>query len=122
MNNSNDNNNYVNRRFQKKSIQYGESYILPIEQTKVTASQAKVKKILEETDIKAQEIIDGAENKVQIIIETANKELLIAKNYDYAVINDKVDKAVDEIIEIIDSEHLRVDRFINDYLKSINLE
>ena len=55
-------------------------------------------------------------------IETANKELLIAKNYDYAVINDKVDKAVDEIIEIIDSEHLRVDRFINDYLKSINLE
>ena len=55
-------------------------------------------------------------------IETANKELLIAKNYDYAVINDKVDKAVDEIIEIIDSEHLRVDRFINYYLKSINLE
>ncbi len=55
-------------------------------------------------------------------IETANKELLIAKNYDYAVINDKVDKAVDKIIEIIDSEHLRVDRFINDYLKSINLE
>lgn len=55
-------------------------------------------------------------------IETANEELLISKNYDYAVINDKVDKAVDEIMEIIDSEHLKVDRFINDYLKSINLE
>ena len=55
-------------------------------------------------------------------IETANEELLISKNYDYAVINDKVDKAVDQIIEIIDSEHLKVDRFINDYLKSINLE
>ncbi len=55
-------------------------------------------------------------------IETANDELLISKNYDYAVINDKVDKAVDQIIEIIDSEHLKVDRFINDYLKSINLE
>ena len=74
MNNSNDNNNFANRRFQKKSIQYGESYILPIEQTKVTISQAKVKKMLEETDIKAQEIIDGAENKVQIIIQTANTE------------------------------------------------
>ena len=74
MNNTKDSNNFANRRFQKESIQYGESYILPIEQTKVTASQAKVKKILEETDIKAQEIIDGAENKVQIIIETANTE------------------------------------------------
>ena len=84
MNNSNDSNinsgisnnanNFANKRFQKKSIQYGESYILPIEQTKVTASQAKVKKILEETDIKAQQIIDSAENKVQIIIQTANTE------------------------------------------------
>ena len=85
MNNGNDNNNmmfgsynagnkFTNTRFQKKSIQVGESYVLPIEQTKVTASQAKVKKILEETDVKAQEMIDSAENKVQIIIQTANVE------------------------------------------------
>ena len=74
MNNSNESNSFVNKRFQKKSIQFGESYILPIEQTKVTISQAKVKKMLEETDLKAQEIIDSAENKVQIIVETANTE------------------------------------------------
>ena len=55
-------------------------------------------------------------------IETANKELLIAENYDYAVINNTVDKAVDEIIEIINAEHSRVSRFLNSYLKSIKLK
>lgn len=55
-------------------------------------------------------------------IETANKELLIAENYDYAVINNTVDKAVDEIIEIINAEHSRVSRFLNNYLKSIKLK
>ena len=37
-------------------------------------SQAKVKKILEETDIKAQEILSNAENRSQIVIQTANSE------------------------------------------------
>ena len=72
--NINANNHSGNKRFQKMNIQFGESYVLPIEQTKVTLSQAKVKKMLEETDLKAQEIINGAETKVQIIIETANTE------------------------------------------------
>lgn len=73
MSNSNNNSSSQNR-FNGKSIQYGESYILPIEQSKVTISQAKVKKILEETDAKAQGIVDAAENKSQIIIQTANTE------------------------------------------------
>ena len=63
-----------NNRFEGKDIQYGESYILPIEQSKVTISQAKVKKILEETDSRAQQIIDAAENKSQVITQTANTE------------------------------------------------
>lgn len=63
-----------NNRFQGKQIQFGENYVLPIEQSKVTLSQAKVKKILEETDAKAQEIIDAAESKSKVIIETANTE------------------------------------------------
>ena len=67
-------NSHSNNRFQGKEIQFGESYILPIEQSKVTLSQAKVKKILEETDAKAQQIIDAAENKSQVIIQTANTE------------------------------------------------
>lgn len=61
-------------RFHGKEIQFGESYVLPIEQSKVTLSQAKVKQILEETDVKAQQIIDAAENKTKIIVETANTE------------------------------------------------
>ena len=67
-------NNYGNNRFQGKEIQYGESYVLPIEQSKVTLSEAKVKKILAETDVKAQQIVDAADNKSQIIVQTANTE------------------------------------------------
>ena len=67
-------NSHSNNRFQGKEIQYGESYVLPIEQSKVTLSQAKVQKILEETDAKAQQMVDAADNKSQIIVQTANTE------------------------------------------------
>ncbi len=63
-----------NNRLQAKTVKFGESYILPIEQSKVTLSQAKMKKILEETDVKAQRIVDEADNKSQIIVQTANNE------------------------------------------------
>ena len=52
----------------------GNNYVLPIEQSKVTAQQAKVKRIIEETDAKAQSIINGAENKSTVIVQTANTE------------------------------------------------
>lgn len=68
------NSGHRNNRFQCNEIKIGENYILPIEQTKVTISQAKVKKMLEETDVKAQQIVDAADNKSQIIIQTANTE------------------------------------------------
>ena len=61
-------------RIKSQQIHLGEQFVLPIEQTRVTKSQAKVQQILEETDIKAQEIISQAENKTQIIVETANTE------------------------------------------------
>jgi len=57
-----------------QNIQMGESYVLPIEQTRVTMSQVKVKQILEETDNQAKQIISAADNKSQIIVETANTE------------------------------------------------
>ena len=44
----------------------GENYVLPIEQTRVTRQQAKVQQIIEETDAKAQEIIQNAQNQSQI--------------------------------------------------------
>jgi len=64
----------LSNRIKSGEIQIGSSYVLPIEQTKVTAQQAKVKKIIAETDAKAQKIIDGAENKSQVIVQTANTE------------------------------------------------
>ena len=42
--------------------------------------------------------------------------------YDYIVINDDVELAANEVVSIIDSEHLRVDRVLNDYHKFIGVE
>ncbi len=61
-------------RIKGQEIQVGDSFVLPIEQSRVTRSQAKVQQILEETDAKAQKIISAAESKSQIITETANTE------------------------------------------------
>lgn len=64
----------MSNRIKSNDIQIGSSYVLPIEQSKVTLQQAKVNKIIEETDAKAQQIIDGAENQSNIIVQTANAE------------------------------------------------
>jgi flagellar assembly protein FliH len=64
----------LSNRFKSGEIQIGSNYVLPIEQTKVTAQQAKVKKIIAETDAKAQQIISAADNKSQVIVQTANNE------------------------------------------------
>ena len=70
---SNSHNNNSNRIIGKE-VQFGENYVLPIEQSKVTMSEAKVKKILEDTDAKAQQIVDNAGNKSTIIVQTASNE------------------------------------------------
>ena len=64
----------MSNRIKSNEIQIGQSYVLPIEQSNVTRQQAKVKKIIEETDARAQEIVDAAENKSKIITETANND------------------------------------------------
>lgn len=79
----------MSNRIKSDDIQIGNSYVLPIEQTKVTIQQAKVNKIIAETDAKAQEIIDGAENKSNIIVQTANNEAI-------RIIEDARKKAQDE--------------------------
>ncbi|MBA1394691.1 guanylate kinase, partial [Lactobacillus sp. XV13L] len=40
-------------------------------------------------------------------------------NYDYAVVNDEVPRAVKRIEQIVTSEHLRVPRVIDSYRKMI---
>ncbi|WP_261806846.1 guanylate kinase [Lapidilactobacillus luobeiensis] len=48
-------------------------------------------------------------------MQTAREEINLMTNYDYAVVNDQVDLAVDRIERIIASEHLRVARVLDTY-------
>lgn len=52
-------------------------------------------------------------------MEVAKEEIEMMASYDYAVVNDHVDHAVDKIREIIKAEHCRVDRVIGNYIKMI---
>ena len=64
----------MSNRIKSGEILIGSNFVLPIEQSRVTMQEVKVKKIIEETDNKVKEIIDGAENKSQIIVSTASTE------------------------------------------------
>jgi len=67
-------NSSENNRIVRKDVQFGKSFVLPIEQSKVTQSEAKVQKILADTDQKAQQMVDAAGNKSTIIVQTASNE------------------------------------------------
>ncbi|USS93873.1 guanylate kinase [Fructilactobacillus ixorae] len=55
-------------------------------------------------------------------IQTATKEIHMMQNYDYAVVNDKIDNAVNQIKDIVRSERLKVKRVMPDYLASLGDE
>ncbi|MDY3705573.1 guanylate kinase [Vagococcus lutrae] len=48
-------------------------------------------------------------------MSVAREEIEMMSHYDYAVVNDQVDKAVERIKHIIESEHCRVDRVVERY-------
>ena len=50
---------------------------------------------------------DTAEEQVLQRLETAHGEYIIARDYDYVVVNDIVDEAVDEILSIMTAESLK---------------
>ena len=50
--------------------------------------------------------------------KTAYKEINEFKKYNYVVVNDKVDKAVDKVKSIITAEKCRVDRIEEIYLNT----
>lgn len=54
-------------------------------------------------------------------MEKARNEIKMMENYDYAVVNDKVNLAVKRIESIITSEHNRVPRVIDRYRKMIGV-
>jgi len=45
----------------------------------------------------------------------AREEIKLMGAYDYAVVNDEVERAAERVIKIIESEHFRVDRVIGQY-------
>lgn len=47
----------------------------------------------------------------------ARNEIMVASSYDYIVINDEVENAVDKIIAIIRAEHAKCDRALEGYYK-----
>lgn len=55
-------------------------------------------------------------------IQTAVSEIKMMRNYDYAVLNDKVKNAVDRIKTIVNSERLKVNRVMPDYLSMLGEE
>lgn len=55
-------------------------------------------------------------------LKKAKEEIACAGDYDYIVINDDIEEASDEVISIIESEHLRVDRVFADYYKQLNID
>lgn len=50
-------------------------------------------------------------------LSKARNEIMVASSYDYIVINDEVENAVDKIIAIIRAEHARCDRALEGYYK-----
>lgn len=52
-------------------------------------------------------------------MHVARQEIEMMALYDYAVVNDQVQNAVDRIKDIIVSEHYRVDRVIGKYIKML---
>ena len=55
-------------------------------------------------------------------LKKAEEEIASANMYDYIVINDNIEDAANDVISIIESEHLRVDRNLDDYYKFIGIE
>ena len=53
-------------------------------------------------------------------LEKAKDEIGLAWAYDYIVLNDSIEEAANEVVSIIESEHLRVERVLNDYYDYIN--
>lgn len=73
------------------------------------------------TELKSR-IVGRGTDEIAVIeerMEVAKNEIEMMSHYDYAVVNDEVDLAVERIKDIIKSEHLRVDRVIDRYKKMI---
>ena len=55
-----------------------------------------------------------SDDVIKLRIETAKKELKVAKEYDYIVVNDNIEEATDNILSIIKAEKCKKERIICD--------
>ena len=51
---------------------------------------------------------------IKLRVETAAKELKVAKEYDYIIVNDDIEKATDDILSVIKAEKCKKERIIED--------
>ena len=56
-----------------------------------------------------------SDKAIDLRMQQARQEILMMQDYDYAVVNDTVANAVDHIKAIVESEHVRIARVIDDY-------
>ena len=54
------------------------------------------------------------EEVIKLRVETATKELKVAKEYDYIIVNDNIEKAADDILSVIKAEKCKKERIIED--------
>ncbi len=75
-------------------------------------------------DLKSRLVGRGTESPevIEKRLKKAEEEISLASMYDYIVINDDVEQAANEVVSIIDSEHLRVDRVLSDYHKFLEID
>lgn len=52
-------------------------------------------------------------------VEKAHREIMMANQYDYIVVNDEIENAVDKILSIIRAEHAKCNRSLAGYLELI---
>ncbi|MFV9509938.1 guanylate kinase [Tepidibacillus sp. LV47] len=112
------------RKFVEDTIQQGKDIILEIE----VQGALKVKQTYPEgififlmppslAELKNRIIHRGTESDESLIkrMNAAKEELQMMKHYDYAVVNDEVNKAVKRIQSIIEAERLRKERILPYY-------
>ena len=58
-----------------------------------------------------------SEDIIEERLKKARREIKLASQYDYIVINDEVDNAADRIMAIIRAEHAKCSRTIDEYYR-----
>lgn len=122
-------NNYYGtpKKYIKEHLDKGEDVILIIE----IQGALKIKEMLKETififilppsmdELRKRLVGRNTESieKVEERFKTAYQEINEVKKYNYAIVNDEIDKAADKINSIIQAERCRIDRIEEVYLNT----